>query len=183
MALRSLSRTAARDDAAAEVYAAIVANARQPYFYESLGVADTIEGRFDMLLLHAVLVMRRLKSGSPAARDLSQKAFDRMFEDMDGSLREMGVGDLSVGKRVRKMGEMFYGRAAAYGEALDRNDAAALEAAIARNVYPDGGDAEKVKALARYCRAAAVDLDGQEETALLKGKVRFPSPDPAGRAP
>ena len=183
MTLRSLFRTAARADAAGEVYGAIVANARQPYFYESLGVADTIEGRFEMLLLHAVLVMRRLKDGSPAARDLSQKIFDRMFEDMDGSLREMGVGDLSVGRKVRKMGEMFYGRAAAYGEALDRKDTAALEAAIARNAYPDGGEADRANALARYCDAAAAYLAGQEETALLKGEVRFPPPAHAGREP
>ena len=177
MALRSLFRTKAGADVAGEVYAAIVAKARQPYFYESLGVADTIDGRFDMLVLHAVLFVRRLKGGSPAARELSQNVFDRMFEDMDGSLREMGVSDPAVGKRVRKMGEMFYGRAVAYGEALDRNDAAALEAAVARNIFPDGGDARNVAALARYCRTAARFLDGQAEDALITGDVRFPAPE------
>ena len=177
MALRSLFRTKADADVAGEVYAAIVAKARQSYFYESLGVADSIDGRFDMLLLHAVLLIRRLKGGSAAARELSQNVFDRMFEDMDGSLREMGVGDPSVGKRVRKMGEMFYGRAVAYGEALDRDDEAALAAAVARNIFPDGGEARNVQALARYCRTAAMLLDGQAEAALLRGEVRFPPPE------
>jgi cytochrome b pre-mRNA-processing protein 3 len=75
------------------------------------------------------------------------------------------------------MGEMFYGRAVAYGEALDRDDAGALEAAVARNVFPDGGDAHNISALARYCRTAARLLDGQAEAVLLKGDVRFPPPE------
>jgi cytochrome b pre-mRNA-processing protein 3 len=162
---------------ARDIYSSIVAKARQPYFYAVLGVPDTIDGRFDMILLHAILLMNRLAQGSPAARDLAQKIFDELFADMDRSLREMGVGDLSVGKRVRKMAMAFYGRAKAYRDALAENDTRALQAALARNIFPEGVDAGTAANLTAYVLACARTLSLRSETELLEGRVSFPNPE------
>lgn len=118
------------------LYGAAVAAARQPYFYEDLAVPDTLEGRFDMVGLHAFLLIRRMTaepSGAGAA--LAQAVFDAMFNDMDVNLREMGVGDLSVGKKVRVMWEAFHGRAHVYSEAMQVGPEALAEA-LERNLWP-----------------------------------------------
>src|ERR1700759_2994965 len=99
------------------IYGMIVAQAREPAFYRSLGVPDTVNGRFDLLVLHLWLVLRRFRS-TAEAKDASQALFDRFCEDMDANLREMGVGDLTVPKRMQAFGAAFYGRAAAYDLAL-----------------------------------------------------------------
>ncbi|HYN00522.1 MAG TPA: ubiquinol-cytochrome C chaperone family protein [Aestuariivirgaceae bacterium] len=162
---------------ARDIYSLIVAKARQPHFYSNLNVPDTVDGRFDMIALHAILIMNRLAPGGSAAKALSQKLFDEMFADMDRSLREMGAGDLSVGKKVRKMAEVFYGRAKAYREALARLDASSLEQAMARNIYPDGADPKKVASLARYVFAAARSLAAQNESDVVAGRPSFPDPE------
>jgi cytochrome b pre-mRNA-processing protein 3 len=108
---RILNRLSRRPDAAQVLYEAIVAAARHPVPYADWGVRDTVDGRFDMIALHAFLVLDRLKGSAEAFR---QELVDELFRDMDRSLREMGVGDISVGKKVRKMAEVFYGRVAAY---------------------------------------------------------------------
>ena len=110
-----------------ELYGAAVAAARDPYFYVELGVPDTLDGRFDLVGLHAFLLIRRF-SEDKAAKDLAQAVFDAMFNDMDVNLREMGVGDLSVGKKVRVMWEAFHGRAAVYAEAMKLGPEALAEA-------------------------------------------------------
>src|SRR6202048_744644 len=99
------------------IYGMIVTQAREPLFYRDLGVPDTVNGRFDLLLLHLWMVLRRLK-GTEGGTELAQALFDRFCEDMDANLREMGVGDLAVPKRMQAFGEAFYGRAAAYDLAL-----------------------------------------------------------------
>src|SRR6202042_1273633 len=99
-------------------YNICVAQARSPEFYSVLGVPDTVDGRFDLLVLHVALVMRKL---GPEA-DIKQQLFDLMFADMDQSLREMGVGDMSIGKRIKPMIAAFYGRAQAYERALVEGD-------------------------------------------------------------
>src|SRR5690606_20048909 len=91
------------------IYSAIVAQSRRETFYPQWGVPDTLTGRFDMISLHAALVFRRLRSHEKQTKEFSQNVFDCFFKDMDRSLREMGVGDLSVGKRIEKMGSLFYG--------------------------------------------------------------------------
>lgn len=159
---------------AREVYSVIVAKARQPFFYAQLDVPDTVDGRFDMIALHAFLVIDRLAKGDAEAKDLSQRLFDEMFADMDRSLREMGVGDLSVGKKVRTMAEVFYGRARAYGEALSRNDMPALERALARNIFPEAVKAASVSALAAYVSAAARLLADRSDAEIMAGKISFP---------
>jgi cytochrome b pre-mRNA-processing protein 3 len=150
----------------APLYEAIVAGARQPHFYRSLGVADTVEGRFDLLILHVYLVVARLKQAEPA---LCQSLIDRFCEDMDGNLREMGVGDLGVGKRVRRMAEALTGRLHAYESATDLES---LDAALQRNVY-QGVDSQYSKTLAQWVMAARASLTLQETAILVKGQVKF----------
>ena len=114
------------DPAVVSLYAACVTQARQPFFYTDHGVPDTVDGRFDLLLLHVHLVMLRLDAGR------RQKLFDLMFADMERNLREMGVSDMRIGKRMRALIESFYGRSQAYGAAVD---ATALQAVLSRNLY------------------------------------------------
>lgn len=155
-------------------YEAIVAAARHPAFYARWGVPDTLDGRFDMIALHTYLVLDRLKGAEPRFR---QELVDEFFRDMDRSLRELGVGDLSVGKKVRKMAEVFYGRVAAYDAALAA-EGDALVAAIARNVFPDDPDAAGAAPLARYVREQRVHLAAQDATAIAGGQVSFKEPTP-----
>jgi cytochrome b pre-mRNA-processing protein 3 len=161
---------------AREIYLLIVAKARQPYFYAELGVPDTVDGRFDMITLHAILVIEFITKGGKASKALSQQIFDEMFADMDRSLREMGAGDLSVGKKVRKMAEVFYGRAKAYREALAQDDQDGLAAALARNVYGGEGRAENARRLARYALAAAKSLRASPLKDIQADALQFPDP-------
>jgi cytochrome b pre-mRNA-processing protein 3 len=118
-----------------ELYGQAVAAARHPFFYADLGVPDTLDGRFDLVGLHAYLLMRRLGREGAEGAGLSQAVFDAMFNDMDLNLREMGVGDLSVGKKVRVMWEAFHGRAAVYADAMSVGPEA-LADALERNLWP-----------------------------------------------
>src|SRR5215813_11076684 len=123
------------------LYGAIVAQARMPRFYEDYAVPDTVLGRFDMVLLHTVLVLRRLRAGEARDHALAQALFDAFCRDMDHSLREMGISDQGVPREMRRVGEAFYGRAQAYDTALAAADDAALDEALARNVYAGTNDA------------------------------------------
>jgi len=162
-----------------ELYGAIVAAAREPFLYRELGVPDTLDGRFDLVGLHAFLVIRRLTALPPPGPDVAQAVFDAMFADMDINLREMGVSDLAVGKRVKAMWEAFHGRATAYAAALEAGDAALAEA-LERNVWrgraPEGDAPLRLAGLVR--RHAAM-LDELPEAALLGARLRFPAPEVA----
>jgi cytochrome b pre-mRNA-processing protein 3 len=169
-----LARRTRHERAGFRLYTTAVTAAREPALYQAFGVADTLDGRFDLVCLHAFLVMRRLQREPEPGPALAQAVFDAMFSDMDMSLREMGVGDLSVGRRVRAMWEAFNGRALAYEAALAAGDAAALESALVRNVWrgaPPPGDC--AAALARLVTAQAVFLGGQDFAALAAGEVGF----------
>src|SRR5262245_1005076 len=151
-------RPTPREHIIASLYGTIVAQARVPAFYRSYGVPDTANGRLEMIMLHAVLVLRRLEGEAGPARGLGQELFDRFCRDMDESLREMGVGDLAVPRKMRGIGEAFYGRQAAYRAALTVTGDEALSAALQRNVF--AGAAEPVAAvrLATYVREAVRQL-------------------------
>jgi cytochrome b pre-mRNA-processing protein 3 len=157
------------------VYSAIVAQSRQPRFYADWHVPDTVTGRFDMISLHMALLFRRLRSEPGAGKDFSQAVFDLFFKDMDRSLREMGVGDLGVPKRIQKMGNVFFGLLAALSDAMDRNDPAALQAVLSRNVFADSQEAE-VSAMAEYLLRQDAAIASQPAAAITSGTIEFVSP-------
>lgn len=174
-----LFRQAADDKQAMRLYSVIVAQARQAELYRDIGVPDTVEGRYEMLMLHAFLFMHRLKSEPESVRDAGQRVFDLMFTDMDRSLREMGVGDLTVPKKIKKMASAFYGRTAAYDSALESGDGE-LAAAIERNVFDgDSGDDPRARKLAAYVRSAAKALSEQATDSLIEKGPVFPAPETA----
>jgi cytochrome b pre-mRNA-processing protein 3 len=159
------------------IYGMIVTQAREPLFYRDLGVPDTVNGRFDLLILHLWMVLRRFRSIQDAAH-VSQALFDRFCEDMDANLREMGVGDLTVPKRMQAFGEAFYGRAAAYDAAFAAGaDAPAY--ALRKNIL-NGEEMENARRLATYAQAAMTDLDGLDDAAFLAAGWSFPAPGEAG---
>ncbi len=164
-----------RDRSIGDLYGAIVAQARSPSFYASFGVPDTMEGRFDLIVLHLVLLIERL--GTAAGNRIGQEIFDVFCRDLDGNLREMGVGDLAVPKRMRGFGEAFYGRQAAYLAAFTAADHAALEKALQRNIFAGADAGRDAVRLAGYVRAARRALEGQDDAALRRGAVSFPQPD------
>ena len=154
------------------LYAAIVAAARHPQAYAAWGVPDTIDGRFDMIALHTFLVLDRLRGRADRFR---QDLVDELFRDMDRSLREMGVGDISVGKKVRKMAEVFYGRVAAYDRAAAEGREA-LAGALARNVYAGTPPAEGLVSLTGYTLALRDRLAGLAEDRILAGCAELMEP-------
>ncbi len=165
-----------------KVYARIVAQARQPSFYAEYRVPDTLDGRFDLLVLHVILVLYRLKGESDVAREQGRLLSERFFTDMDRTLREMGVGDLSVPKRIKKMADAYFGRLTAYNAALDgKEDAETLAAVLDRNIFPDHSDHAAADALATYVRAAIAELTAVDVATILSGGAEFP--DPGGFAP
>lgn len=168
----SLFRKNTATDAVYAVYRSIVAQSRQPQFYAEWGVPDTVTGRFDMISLHMALLFRRLRSDGDAARNFSQAVFDLFFKDMDRSLREMGVGDLSVPKKIQKMGNIFFGLLAAINEAMDRNDAEALAGVLSRNIYA-GEQADHARTLAAYVIAQDGKMRPQPTEAILAGNLSF----------
>jgi cytochrome b pre-mRNA-processing protein 3 len=161
------------------LYGAIVAQARAPVFYRSYGVADTVNGRLDLLMLHLALVFERLSRGEAAARAAGQAAFDRFCQDMDDHLREDGVSDLRVPKDMQRLAAAFFGRHRAYISALKSDDRDALCAALRRNVFL-GEDAAGLAAMAAYTEAAAAALRSQDAAALASARIEWP--DPAARA-
>ena len=154
------------------VYSAIVAQSRQPRFYADWLVPDTVTGRFDMICLHLALLFRRLRAESGEQKEFSQAVFDLFFKDMDRSLREMGVGDLGVPKRIQKMGNIFFGLLAAMNEAMDRGDHAALQAVLSRNIF-DGATGPHVEALAAYLFAEDQALAAHPADSITGGALSF----------
>jgi len=160
-------------EAGEALYRAIVDQARAPRLYTEFSVPDTIEGRFEMVTLHVYLVLRRLKADDRDAAKTSQCLFDAMFQNMDDQLRELGVGDLSVGRKIRKLSENFYGRIEAYEDGLsDSIDSAKLAAALGRNIFADEAEPSAV-ALSQYVRDLAAVVDAQPIERIARGIVHF----------
>jgi cytochrome b pre-mRNA-processing protein 3 len=170
------------------LYREAVRQARAPAFYGAGRVADTVEGRFEALCLHGFLVLHRLKTEGDLGRELGQKFFDAMFEDMDRNLREIGIGDLAVGKRIKLLAENFYGRIKSYESAMGEPPGA-LEAAIARNLLTETAVARSIGApaavppfagaVAAYIRREVVGLAAQSCAALAEGRIAFGPPPEA----
>jgi cytochrome b pre-mRNA-processing protein 3 len=166
--------------AAFQLYSTAVAAARDPHLYATLGVPDTLDGRFDAIALYVYLTIRRLGEELESGPAMAQAVFDAMFLDMDINLREMGVGDMSVGKRNRAMWEAFNGRSAAYAAAWD--DVTALEASLARNVWRGkGAPAGAAAALGRLARAQGACLAKQDIKAMRHGDIHFLPAEEAAR--
>lgn len=173
----SLFRRHRQPETISTLYGMIVAQARLPVFYRDFAVPDTVNGRFDTILLHLALVLRRLAEGKPDYPEAGQQLFDRFCSDMDGNLREMGIADLKVPKEMRRIGEAFYGRARAYDVALHQPDDAGLTQVLARNIFDSAeGATAAASHLAAYVRAADMALAGQDPAALAAGRIAFPEP-------
>lgn len=172
-----------RERLAHALYLAVVGRARHPAFYEAFGVPDTVDGRFDLLAVHAFLVMRRLGridgTRGEEAKALSQAVFDLMFADMDQNLREMGVSDLAVGRKVHQMAEAFYGRVAAYERAFPEGEGALAEA-LGRNLYRKAENVatDRLSAMAGYLVRQDAHLTALPDHMLMEGHIAFAELDP-----
>ncbi len=161
------------NESAKQLHRTIVAQARQPAFYTALGVPDTLDGRFELIALHGFLVMHRLKA-DPAGVALAREVAEIIFDDLDASLREMGAGDLGVGKRVKKMGEAFYGRIAAYDAGLAAGGD--MADALRRNLYGTAQpSADRVAAAEAYVRNCSNVLKNSNISEILTGLLSFPA--------
>lgn len=176
-----------RGPAVASLYGDIVATARKPLVYRDFGVVDDFEGRFEYLTLVATLVLRRLRELGAAAEPAGQELVDHLFADLDNGLRLAGTGDLSVGKKMKKMAQGFYGRAGAYTAALEKGEAAdresALREALARNLFGNRLAPEVVApGLLAEVDALCARLKPASLEALLGGKV-LSGEEPSARKP
>lgn len=163
-----------RETAATRLYVRVVEQARLPLYYLAHGVPDTPDGRFDMIAVHAALLLRRLRRDHERTEQLAQTVFDLMFADMDQNLREMGVGDLAVGKRIKRMAQGFYGRLAAYEAGLADPSDRLLKDALLRNVYRHGAPGVgQLDGLATYVRHQGEWLDAISTERLCGGALDF----------
>lgn len=157
------------------LYGQIVAAARQTFFYSDWNVPDTPLGRFEMLSLHMFLFQHRLHGESGVAGELAQTLIDEFFTDVDHSLRELGISDVGVPKRMKKLAKMYYGRTAAYADALERNDEGDLAAALSRNVRPEVAVWKEAAQMAAYVMRARDALAGQSSQAICLGELSYPA--------
>jgi cytochrome b pre-mRNA-processing protein 3 len=156
------------------LYSSILAQARLPVFYTDFGVQDTIDGRFDMIVLHAHILFNRLKDSPVKDQEISQAVFDLMFADMDQNLRELGVGDVGVSKRIKVMAEAFYGRANAYTDAMKEQDNCQLIEALRRNLYRNSEvNNKQITSISFYVRDQVAHLKSQELSKLNQGTLFF----------
>jgi cytochrome b pre-mRNA-processing protein 3 len=156
-----------------KLYVAALAASRQVAFYQNNGAPDTVDGRFDLLIIHVWLLLRRLNQLE--AQALGQEVFDAMFVDMDNALRELGISDTAIGKRIKDMAKVFYGRAEAYNKALDENDTDALSKILNRNLYSDASPVRAFcDAMANYMQACERTISGQGIENIIENSPCYP---------
>lgn len=159
-------------------YDALNRAARSPAFFESMNVPDTVMGRFEMLSVVLILYFRRTSSAGEPVKAIAQEIVEAFFEDLDHSMRELGIGDNGVPKRMKKLAGMFYGRLDSYARAMDAGDLEALEAALRRNIHPENADTTlSMRRLADYMVEAENALKSVPESALADGDAKLPVPD------
>ncbi|MHA1560406.1 MAG: ubiquinol-cytochrome C chaperone family protein [Alphaproteobacteria bacterium] len=174
---RFIGRFRASERFARDLYTTIVAQARQPALYRRLAVPDTVDGRFEMVVLHTVLLFHRLRPEGQEGQDLAQRVFNLFVTDMDMSLREMGVGDFGVPKRMKDVGRSFYGRIDTYGKPFADLDQSKLSEALHRNLFPTEPETPVLtEDLAHYLIAASVTLNEISFADLKSGEIGFPEP-------
>jgi cytochrome b pre-mRNA-processing protein 3 len=162
-------------EAVAATYIALVAAARNPFFYTDLAVPDTLDGRFDLIVLHLFLLQHRLVTEkTPESEKFGQFLSEAFFADMDSSLREIGVADTGVSHRIKKMGKAYHGRLQAYTAGL--GDAMQLRSAIARNLYGTvaEGDVKLLDRVALYIGDVVDSLNDTGVNIILEGNYRWP---------
>lgn len=175
--LSFLSRGRDRARQGAWIYNALVEQARRPEFYESFDVPDTIDGRFDLIVLHAGLYLPRLREVRNEGKALAQAAFDQMFANFEQNLRELGNGDMGMPRKVKGMLAAFYGRVTSYDTAVRGGDLTALRAALQRNVYRGVEVAQpKLDALSAYVRAVHEALKAAGDDDIVAGTFVWPAP-------
>ncbi|MDP3174852.1 MAG: ubiquinol-cytochrome C chaperone family protein [Phenylobacterium sp.] len=176
MLLERFFRPRSATAAGRALYAAAVARSRNPALYGALAAPDTVEGRFEIYTLHVVLLLDRLRGQGAAAADVSQALFDTYVKALDHALREMGVGDLSVGKKMRRLGEAFYGRVKSYAVAFESlPDVEPLRALLVRTVYAEAEDAP-VDALIAHVLAERDALLARPTESLVAGDAGWVAP-------
>lgn len=177
-------KTSGPDEVTLALYRQIVEQSRRPEFYIACSVPDTLDGRFDMVMVHAWMVIRRLRTALPDGPPRAQALFDHMFADMDSNLREIGVGDLSVGKRVKAMARAFYGRVDAYDAALAAGTSAALIEALGRNLYGTQPQTppDRIARMAAYLLESTKLLSDKDNIEILGGRLAFAPPPGAGES-
>lgn len=174
--LQRLRRKRQRRQQADTLYSALVAQARNPEFYSALAVPDSFDGRFEMVVLHVYVLTRGVQGRGDALTELSRMVMESMIDDMDRTLREIGVGDMSVGRKVKQMAAAFYGRASAYDKGLQEGDEEIREAVV-RNIY--AGAAVEAAALDRmvaYLHAAVDAVGRTDDNRIEAGNIDFPNP-------
>ncbi len=152
------------------IYGMIVTRAREPAFYNGYGVPDTVDGRFDLVVLHLWMALSCLRTTADPQK-LAQGLFDHFCADMDANLREMGVGDMAVPKRMQAFGQAFYGRSAAYDAAVAEGHEA-LARALDKNVY-NGRNFEQARRLAGYVEASIARLASIDIATLTEDRQPF----------
>jgi len=158
-------------------YEALTATARTPVFYAELGMPDTVMGRFEMLSIVLILYFRRTRQSARSGQEIAQEIVDAFFEDVDHSIRELGIGDQGVPKRMKKLAGMFYGRLESYAAALDKVDLDLLASALRRNIYPEmGEDAPQMARLAEWMMDVERRLHALNEEIVETGSVRLDPP-------
>jgi len=158
-------------------YASLTSAARIPFFYSDLDVPDTVMGRFEMLSIVLILFFRRTAQSGVSGQELAQEIVDAFFQDIDHSIRELGIGDPSVPKRMKKLAGMFYGRLESYAAALDAKDRDCLAQALARNVHPGDTPAAPMLGLADWMIFAEGALATISEDEIARGTVIVPAPE------
>ncbi len=176
-----LKQRASLRETATELYGNVVTQARNPVFYAEMGIPDTLEGRYEMVAMHLALVLERLRAEGEAGKALSRETIETFVADMDGSMRELGVGDLKVPKKVKSAAAGLYARADAFRQALSNeangSAACALDAAIARfTLGTDGGDV-RAAGFASYYRSATAALAGIGSAEALAGRLPIAAPE------
>lgn len=157
-------------------YASLTSAARMPFFYTDLGVPDTVMGRFEMLSIVMILFFRRTAHSPVSGQELAQEIIDAFFEDIDHSIRELGIGDQGVPKRMKKLAGMFYGRLESYAAALDGADRESLAQALLRNIRPEAADVPPLHGLADWMIAAETALAAVSEDEITRGTAVLPAP-------
>jgi cytochrome b pre-mRNA-processing protein 3 len=167
------SRSSPEAEVATRLYTRLVEKARDPAFYVSLGVPDTVNGRFDMVVIHAMLVLRRLRGGGTQADQSGKALLELLFRDMDQSLREMGVGDMGIGRHIKRMAKALFGRSEAYEAGLD-GAPEGLVSALKENLYRHSTPTDaQVAGLTDYIHRAAAQVDAQTVGDIAAGQLQL----------